>query len=65
MARLTQKQRILNLLNKGKRITQAQARTYNILSLSSRINELRRAGHEISVTPVKRRDGRIVAQYHM
>ena len=60
----TQNERILNLLVRGKKLTQAQARTYNIASLSSRVNELRKAGHEISTTPVVRR-GRVVAQYHL
>ncbi len=60
----TQNERILNLFRKGKKLTQAQARTYNIASLSSRVNELRKAGHDIATTPVVRR-GRVIAQYHL
>jgi hypothetical protein len=65
MKRQTQNERILNLLNKGRKLTSAQARTYNIMSLSCRVNELRQRGHDISISPYKRRDGRVVVQYHL
>jgi len=63
--KLSQKQRIMNILNSGRKLTQAQARTYNIMSLSSRVNELRRDHNEpIDSVPYRRRkDHRMIVQY--
>jgi hypothetical protein len=61
-----QKERVLKLLQAGKALTQAQARaTYRIASLSSRVNELRRAGVPITSTPFRHRNGRVVVRYEM
>jgi hypothetical protein len=60
----SQKDRVLKMLRGGKTLTQAQARTYNILSLSARVNELRREGVPIASVPV-RRQGRTVVRYVM
>lgn len=61
----SQKARIMKILATGRKLTQAQARTYNIMSLSSRVNELRRADVPINSLPYRRRDGRTVVQYQL
>lgn len=67
MARVkqTQKDRVLNRLREGKTLTQAQARTWNILSLSSTVTKLRRAGHPIDTEPFRNRRGRTVSRYSL
>lgn len=64
--RANQKQRILEILGTGRKLTQAQAKNnYNILSLSSRVNELRRSGVAINSVPYRNKTGRTVVQYQM
>lgn len=61
----TQLERILNTLKLGKTMTQAQARTRGIRSLSSRVNELRNQGVSITSVPYRNRDGRTVVRYQL
>ncbi len=61
----TQKEWVLSYLRNGRTLTQAQARTYRIASLSSRVNELRRAGVPITSTPFVNRKNRKVVRYEM
>lgn len=61
----TQLERIMNTLRKGQSLTQAQARTRGIKSLSSRVNELRQAGEPIASVVYTNRQGRKVVQYRL
>jgi hypothetical protein len=63
---LTQKQRVLKLLRAGRKLTQAQAREkFGIMSLSSRVNELRHDGVSITATPYRQKDRPTVVKYHL
>jgi len=64
-AKPSQNERVLKTLREGKTLTQAQARTRGILSLSSRVNELRQAGVRIASVPYRNRSGRTVVRYQM
>lgn len=61
----SQLDRIMSTLRSGKSMTQAQARTRGIKSLSARVNELRQQGESISSVPYRNRDGRTVVQYRL
>jgi hypothetical protein len=63
--KLTQKERIMKTLLAGGRITQAQARNRGIMSLSSRVNELRHDGVPIKSSPYINRKGYTAVQYHL
>lgn len=63
--RKTQNQRVLETFQAGRSLTQAQARVRGIKSLSSRVNELRQAGHPIDAVPYTNREGRTVVRYQM
>lgn len=62
---MTQKDKILNRLARGQTLTVAQAEKMNIMSLSSRVNELRKDGHPITSVPYRTRDGRTVVRYSL
>lgn len=61
----SQNQRVREVLQSGKSLTQAQARTRGIMSLSSRVNELRQSGVAIDSVPYTNRDGRTVVRYQL
>jgi hypothetical protein len=61
----SQKARVLNMLRAGRKLTQAQARTWNILSLSSTVTKLRHDGYDIDIEPFRNRRGRTVARYSL
>jgi Helix-turn-helix domain len=62
----TQKEKILEVLGSGRKLTQKQARaTYKIQSLSSRVSELRDDGHQIDTVPYTDKSGHTVVQYVM
>jgi hypothetical protein len=61
----TQKDRILTTLRQGKTLTQAQARARGIMSLSSRVNELRQSGVSIASTAYQNRAGQTVVRYSL
>jgi hypothetical protein len=60
----TQLERVMGYLRKHP-MTQAQARTWGIMSLSSRVNELRQAGEPITSTVYTNRQGRKVVRYQL
>lgn len=61
----SQLERIMATLRKGQTLTQAQARTRGIMSLSSRVNELRQAGEPIASVVYTNRSGRKVVRYQL
>ena len=65
MTKPSQKARVEKWLREGKTLTQAQARTYRIKSLSSVVNKLRRSHIPITSTLVCNRRGKIVVRYEM
>jgi hypothetical protein len=65
VAKPSQTERVLAELRKGRTLTQAQARTRGIMSLSSRVNELRQKGVPIASVPYRNKAGRTVVQYRM
>ena len=59
----TQAERILNHLEKGRKITQVEAfNKYGCWRLAARISELRHDGHDIRMKLIKR-NGKQYAQY--
>lgn len=63
--RPTQLERIMLTLRKGGTLTQAQARTRGIMSLSSRVSELRQAGEPITSDVYTNKQGRTVVKYRL
>ena len=62
----TQNQRILNHLQKGRKITPLQALDkFDCFRLSARINEIRNDGYPVQRDTVKTKSGKHVARYFM
>lgn len=62
---VSQKQKLLNALSKGKSLTVAQAAArWNIANVRARINDLRNEGVDV-VTTWKRKNGADVAVYSL
>ena len=61
-----QKQRILNYLSRGYKLTPLQALDkFDCWALSSRISDLNKLGHNIHSELVKTKSGKHVARYYM
>jgi hypothetical protein len=65
MTKVSAKQKMLNTLNKGNKLSVAQARArYGIKNVAARIYDLRKEGHNITTTTVKR-NGIECGVYHL